>query len=66
MIQMDETFLQVLHSHKSVHSDHYMVGVSQAHPTDASSLFDLRPLAAPADALGALLMGADGPFRGSY
>jgi transposase len=63
LIQMDETFLQVLHSDKSVHSDHYMVVRIAGPPHRRIVLFDYVP-SRTADALEALLTGADGPFRG--
>jgi transposase len=63
LIQMDETYLQVLHSDKSVHSDHYMVVRIAGPPHRRIVLFDYIP-SRTADALEALLIGADGPFRG--
>src|SRR6266700_5301874 len=63
LIQMDETFLQVLRSEKSPSSDHYMVVRIAVPPHRRIVLFDYIP-SRTADALEALLIGADGPFRG--
>ena len=63
LIQMDETFLQVLHSEKSPSSDHYMVVRIAGPPHRRIVLFDYIP-SRTAEALKALLIGADGPFRG--
>jgi len=60
---VDETFLQVLHSDKSVNSDHYMVVRIAGPPHRRIVLFDYIP-SRTADALEALLIGADGPLRG--
>jgi hypothetical protein len=61
LIQMDETYLQVLHSEKSPHSDHYMVVRAAGPPGRRIILFDYIP-SRTAEALKALLIGADGPY----
>jgi transposase len=63
LIQMDETYLQVLRSEKSPSSDHYMVVRIAGPPHRRIILFDYIA-SRTAEALKALLMGADGPFRG--
>jgi transposase len=63
LIQMDETYLQVLRSEKSPSSDHYMVVRIAGPPHRRIVLFDYIP-SRTTEALKALLIGADGPFRG--
>ena len=63
LIQMDETYLQVLRSEKSPNSDHYMVVRCAGPPGRRIILFDYIP-SRTAEALKSLLMGADGPYRG--
>jgi transposase len=63
LIQMDETYLQVLRSEKSPSSDHYMVVRIAGPPHRRIVLFDYIP-SRTVEALKALLIGADGPFRG--
>ena len=63
LIQMDETYLQVLRSEKSPHSDHYMVVRCAGPPGRRIILFDYVP-SRTAEALKSLLIGADGPYRG--
>ncbi|MGH8302079.1 MAG: IS66 family transposase [Steroidobacteraceae bacterium] len=63
LIQMDETYLQVLRSEKSPHSDHYMVVRCAGPPGRRIILFDYIP-SRTAEALKSLLSGADGPYRG--
>jgi len=63
LIQMDETYLQVLHSEKSANSDHYMVVRCAGPPGRRIILFDYLP-SRTAEALKSLLIGADGPYRG--
>ncbi len=63
LIQMDETYLQVLRSEKSPSSDHYMVVRCAGSPGRRIILFDYIP-SRTAEALKRLLLGADGPFRG--
>jgi transposase len=63
LIQMDETYLQVLHSEKSPSSDHYMVVRAAGPPGRRIILFDYLP-SRTAEALKGLLIGADGPYRG--
>jgi len=63
LIQMDETYLQVLNSEKSPSSDHYMVVRIAGPPHRRIVLFDYIP-SRTAEALKALLISADGPFRG--
>jgi transposase len=63
LVQMDETYLQVLNSEKSPSSDHYMVVRIAGPPHRRIILFDYIP-SRTTEALKALLIGADGPFRG--
>ena len=63
LIQMHETYLQGLNSEKSPSSDHYMVVRIAGPPHRRIILFDYIP-SRTAEALKALLIGADGPFRG--
>jgi transposase len=63
LIQMDETYLQVLRSEKSPSSDHYMVVRCAGPPGRRIILFNHVPSRTTA-ALKELLIGADGPFRG--
>ena len=63
LIQMDETYLQVLRSEKSAHSDHYMVVRCAGPPGRRIILFDYIP-SRTAAALKDLLTGADGAYRG--
>jgi transposase len=63
LVQMDETYLQVLNSEKSPTSDHYMVVRIAGPPHRRIILFDYIP-SRTTDALKSLLIGADGPFRG--
>jgi len=63
LIQMDETYLQVLRSEKSPSSDHYMVVRCAGPPGRRIILFDYIP-SRTAQALKDLLIGADGPYRG--
>ena len=63
LIQMDETYLQVLRSEKSPSSNHYMVVRIAGPPHRRIILFDYIP-SRTTEALKALLIGADGPFRG--
>lgn len=68
-IQMDETSLQVLKSEKAVGSDHYMTvraaGCAGATgpPGKRIILYDYLP-SRTTEGLKALLIGADGPYRG--
>lgn len=68
-IQMDETPLQVLKSEKAVGSDHYMAvraaGCAGATgpPGKRIILYDYLP-SRTTEGLKALLIGADGPYRG--
>lgn len=63
LVQMDETYLQVLRSEKSPTSEHYMVVRAAGPPGRRIVLFTYTP-SRTAAALKELLMGADGPFRG--
>jgi transposase len=63
LVQMDETYLQVLRSEKSPSSDHYMVVRIAGPPHRRIILFDYLP-SRTTEALKSLLIGADGPFRG--
>jgi transposase len=63
LVQMDETYLQVLNSDKATSSDHYMVVRIAGPPYRRIILFDYIP-SRTAEALKSLLIGADGPFRG--
>ena len=63
LIQMDETYLQVLRSEKSPSSDHYMVVRCAGPPGRRIILFNYVPSRTTA-ALKELLIGTDGPFRG--
>ena len=63
LVQMDETYLQVLRSEKSPHSQHYMVVRAAGPPGRRIVLFTYLP-SRTVGALKELLIGADGPFRG--
>ncbi|MGH8268917.1 MAG: IS66 family transposase, partial [Steroidobacteraceae bacterium] len=63
LVQMDETYLQVLRSEKSPTSEHYMVVRAAGPPGKRIVLFTHIP-SRTASALKELLMGSDGPFRG--
>jgi transposase len=63
LVQMDETYLQVLRSEKSPTSEHYMVVRAAGPPGKRIVLFTYIP-SRTASALKELLMGSDGPFRG--
>jgi transposase len=62
-IQIDETPLQVLKSDKAVGSDHYMVVRAAGPPAKRIILYDYLP-SRTTEGLKALLIGADGPYRG--
>lgn len=62
-VQMDETYLQVLHSDKLPTSTHYMVVRSGAPPGKRILLFNYIP-SRTAEALQALLVGPNGPYAG--
>ena len=63
LVQMDETYLQVLQSEKAPTSEHYMVVRAAGPPGRRIVLFTYVP-SRTAAALKDLLMGSDGPFRG--
>jgi transposase len=63
LVQMDETYLQVLQSQKAPSSEHYMVVRAAGPPGRRIVLFTYVPWRTAA-ALKDLLMGSDGPFRG--
>jgi len=63
LVQMDETYLQVLQSEKAPTSEHYMVVRAAGPPGRRIVLFTYVP-SRTAAALKELLMGSDGPFRG--
>jgi transposase len=63
LVQMDETYLQVLQSEKAPSSEHYMVVRAAGPPGRRIVLFTYVPSRTVA-ALKDLLMGPDGPFRG--
>jgi transposase len=62
-VQMDETYLQVLHSDKSPTATHYMVVRAGAPPGKRILLFDYVP-SRTADALTDLLVGPNGAYAG--
>lgn len=62
-VQMDETYLQVLHSDKSPTATHYMVVRAGAPPGRKILLFNYVP-SRTADALQDLLMGPNGAYTG--
>ncbi|MGH8195957.1 MAG: IS66 family transposase [Woeseiaceae bacterium] len=62
-IQIDETHLQVLRSDKAVGADHYIVVRAAGPPGRRIILYDYLP-SRTTEGLKALLMGADGPYRG--
>lgn len=62
-VQMDETYLQVLHSEKSPTSTHYMVARAAAPPGKRILLFNYLP-SRTAEALQGLLLGPEGPYGG--
>jgi transposase/DNA-binding transcriptional regulator YdaS (Cro superfamily) len=63
LVQMDETYLQVLQSEKAPSSEHYMVVRAAGPPGRRIVLFTYAP-SRTAAALKDLLIGSDGPFRG--
>jgi hypothetical protein len=63
LVQMDETYLQVLQSEKAPSSQHYMVVRAAGPPGRRIVLFTYAP-SRTAAALKELLIGSDGPFRG--
>jgi transposase len=63
VVQMDETYLQVLQSEKAPTSEHYMVVRAAGPPGRRIVLFTYAP-SRTAAALKDLLIGSDGPFRG--
>ena len=63
LVQMDETYLQVLRSQKAPTSEHYMVVRTAGPPGRQIVLFTHIPWRT-ASALEELLIGSDGPFRG--
>lgn len=63
VVQIDETYLQVLQSQKAPSSEHYMVVRAAGPPGRRIVLFTYTPSRTTA-ALKDLLMGSDGPFRG--
>jgi transposase len=63
LVQMDETYLQVLQSEKAPASEHYMVVRAAGPPGRRIVLFTHVP-SRTAAALKDLLIGSDGPFRG--
>jgi transposase len=63
LVQMDETYLQVLQSEKAPSSEHYMVVRAAGPPGRRIVLFTHVP-SRTALALKELLIGSDGPFRG--
>ena len=63
VVQMDETYLQVLQSEKAPSSEHYMV-VRAAGPPGRRIVLFTHVLSRTAAALKDLLIGSDGPFRG--
>ena len=62
-VQMDETYLQVLHSDKSPTATHYMVVRAGAPPGKRILLFNYVP-SRTADALTELLVGPNGAYAG--
>jgi transposase len=62
-VQMDETYLQVLHSEKSPTSTHYMAVRAAAPPGKRILLFNYLP-SRTTDALQGLLVGPNGPYGG--
>jgi transposase len=62
-VQMDETYLQVLHSEKSPTATHYMVVRAGAPPGKRILLFNYVP-SRTADALQDLLVGPNGAYSG--
>ena len=63
LVQMDETYLQVLQSQKAPSAEHYMVVRAAGPPGRRIVLFTYVP-SRTAAALKELLIGSDGPFRG--
>jgi len=63
LVQMDETYLQVLQSQKAPSSEHYMVVRAGGSAGRRIVLFTYAP-SRTAATLKELLMGSDGPFRG--
>jgi transposase len=62
-VQMDETYLQVLHSEKSPTATHYMVVRAGGPPGKKILLFNYVP-SRTADALADLLVGPNGAYTG--
>jgi len=62
-IQMDETYLQVLKSDKAVGAEHYMVVRAAGPPEKRLILYDYIA-SRTTEALKALLIGPEGPYRG--
>ena len=63
LVQMDETYLQVLQTEKAPSSEHYMVVRAAGPPGKRIVLFTHVP-SRTAAALKDLLIGPHGPFRG--
>jgi transposase len=63
LIQMDETYLQVVRSDKAATSDHYMVVRAAGPPGRRIILFNYEA-SRTTEALQNLLVGPDGPYRG--
>lgn len=63
LLQMDETYLQVVHSDKAPSSDHYMVVRAAGPPGRRIILFNYEPSRTTA-ALRNLLIGPQGPYTG--
>jgi transposase len=63
LVQMDETYLQVLKSEKAPASDHYMVVRAAGPPGRRIILFNYEP-SRTAEALKNLLTGPQGPYSG--
>ena len=63
LVQMDETYLQVLKSEKAPSSDHYMVVRAAGPPGRRIILFNYEP-SRTGEALKNLLIGPQGPYSG--
>jgi transposase len=63
LVQMDETYLQVVRSDKAPSSDHYMVVRAAGPPGRRIILFNYEA-SRTAEALQRLLIGPQGPYRG--
>jgi transposase len=63
LVQMDETYLQVLKSEKAPTSDHYMVVRAAGPPGRRIILFNYEP-SRTVEALKNLLIGPQGPYSG--